>query len=231
MTNNEYIPVSTPRDDTDILQVLRSGKNPEDERAAWNELVDKYQLAMEKRAITLFHGDDFWAGDIVQETWIKAHRNLHQCNGNLKGWLFTILRNNFKDALRKKRLESTHFMLSLGSDSHVNEDADTSEWLAGFIRKKKAFEAEKDYLSGIEPSAEQAYMDLNLESDLHDRIRALLPENEAEFLISYQESSGIKSGKDKVKYHRLKKKIISQFNHLLKDPDGDWVDENKPCPV
>lgn len=52
--------------------------------------------------------DPFEAEDLVQETYLKAIRFGHQFQEgtNLKGWLFTIMRNTYRNRLRQKRRES-----------------------------------------------------------------------------------------------------------------------------
>jgi RNA polymerase sigma-70 factor, ECF subfamily len=60
-------------------------------------------------AISLCH-DRTEADDLVQETLIRAWNNLSnfQEGTNLKAWLFTILRNNFYNGLRKQKHQSEY---------------------------------------------------------------------------------------------------------------------------
>ena len=79
------------------------------------------------------------ANDLVQDTYVKALRysNLYQEGTNLKGWLYTILRNTFindyrKAALRTRVIDTTEELSSnqllksssvnLGAAKFVNED-------------------------------------------------------------------------------------------------------------
>src|SRR5262245_62490402 len=60
-------------------------------------------------AISLCH-DRTEADDLVQETLIRAWNNLasFEEGTNLKAWLFTILRNNFYNGLRKQKHQTEY---------------------------------------------------------------------------------------------------------------------------
>ncbi len=76
-------------------------------------------------AISLCHNRTE-ADDLVQETLIRAWNNLSnfQEGTNLKAWLFTILRNNFYNGLRRQKhqneyartMDNSHFVVQASQD-------------------------------------------------------------------------------------------------------------------
>ncbi len=53
-------------------------------------------------------GQDADARDLVQETYLRAYRafDTYRTDDNIRGWLFTILRNAYIDLCRKRRTQS-----------------------------------------------------------------------------------------------------------------------------
>ena len=67
------------------------------------------------------------ANDLVQETFVKAlrYKNNFKEGTNIKGWLYTIMRNIFINNYKKKRFQNTivdqtdnQFFLNSGQDYH-----------------------------------------------------------------------------------------------------------------
>ena len=201
------ISISSNWTDEHILRVLQSEDYETNENLAWMQLVEKYEPELDRRALTLMKGNDFWASDLVQDTWIKAYKSITQCKGNLKGWLMTIMLNQFRDDLRKNRLESIHLMVRLEQVNPEIKAPDLTESAAGFIKERKAFEADFNYLSGMTGSAEQIFADNEVVQDFNAAVKEFLSASDAEFFLGYQNNNQPKTGKDKVKFHRLKKKI------------------------
>ena len=201
------ISISSNWTDEHILRVLQSEDYETNENLAWMQLVEKYEPELDRRALTLMKGNDFWASDLVQDTWIKAYKSITQCKGNLKGWLMTIMLNQFRDDLRKNRLESIHLMVRLEQVNPEIKAPDLTESAAGFIKERKAFEADFSYLSGMTGSAEQIFADNEVVQDFNTAVKEFLSASDAEFFLAYQNNNQPKTGKDKVKFHRLKKKI------------------------
>ena len=188
---------------------------------AWNLLIERHQPGLEKNAMFYWNGDEEAAKDAVQETWIKVVGNIGTFRGgggsggpivaageddNFRRWRYTILKNQFRDDLRKKkRLNSNLPLVSLdapGPDQEDDENGSGAEWWANHIRAEDAFEPDQDYLGGIVPAVEQSYMDEEFEDCVKDLIRKFLSKGEADFFLAYQEEPSLKLGKDRVKYHR-----------------------------
>jgi RNA polymerase sigma-70 factor (ECF subfamily) len=71
------------------------------DRAAFEELVRRTSRLIFAR-LYLETGDTHRAEDLVQETWLRAYRNLRQLRSpdNLRTWLLTITQNVLTDAAR-----------------------------------------------------------------------------------------------------------------------------------
>ena len=73
-------------------------------RKAFKELFDRHFQAVYNYALMLA-GDPALAEDITQETFIRAHKNLHRLGPpwNFHAWVFRLARNYFIDQIRKER--------------------------------------------------------------------------------------------------------------------------------
>lgn len=94
---------SVQRTENDLLEECRRGN-----RAAFQELVEKYQRRIVSLALGMVHNPDD-AMEIAQETFVKAYENI----GNFKGessvytWLYRIAVNKAIDFRRRQRRQST----------------------------------------------------------------------------------------------------------------------------
>jgi RNA polymerase sigma-70 factor, ECF subfamily len=88
--------VDTPRD---FLQRLRSG-----EEAAWGQLHRDHYPRLWSSVQRILNNPAL-TDDVVQEAFIKAHRDIHRFEGNsqLGTWLYRIAINQSLDAIRKKQ--------------------------------------------------------------------------------------------------------------------------------
>ncbi|MBL0715066.1 MAG: sigma-70 family RNA polymerase sigma factor [Desulfosarcina sp.] len=68
------------------------------------QFAERYERLLYKAAFQ-YTGNRFDAEDLVQETFLAAHRNIHQLKDRrkIKPWLFVILRNNYLKGLRRGR--------------------------------------------------------------------------------------------------------------------------------
>ena len=83
----------------------------DDDRAAFGELVQRHQSAVRRFLRQLTRGDEAWADDLAQETFITAHRRLNGFRGDAKllSWLLGIAHNEFRNARRRRREEAQEY--------------------------------------------------------------------------------------------------------------------------
>ena len=85
--------------DDEIIEQYKHG-----DREAFKKLIDRYASPLYNFAARLTSRNE--APDIVQESFIKAWKNINRFDGKLasfKTWIFTIAKNTTTDFLRKKR--------------------------------------------------------------------------------------------------------------------------------
>ena len=84
--------------------VLQCQTGPRPEKAAFAELMRRYQSHVDK---VLYHLAPDWQdrADLAQEVWIRVYRNVKRLNDPIKfrGWLSRIATNLFYDELRKRK--------------------------------------------------------------------------------------------------------------------------------
>jgi RNA polymerase sigma-70 factor, ECF subfamily len=85
-----------------VVERARKG-DPE----AFRELVEAHSEALFRLAYRLTGNEDM-ADDVVQETFLRAHRNLHRFDerAQLRTWLFRIASNCAIDGLRRRRRDA-----------------------------------------------------------------------------------------------------------------------------
>lgn len=68
-------------------------------------VVDEYEGLFYRRVLRWFGGQEAWAHDVVQDTFLKVWENCGEFAGrsSLDTWLHAILRNTFLDLVRKQR--------------------------------------------------------------------------------------------------------------------------------
>lgn len=81
------------------------------DRQAFRELMERHQRSVFQQCLSILRNSSD-AQDLVQETFIRVHRNLDKFEGNAKfsTWLYRIARNACIDHLRKtKRRDASNF--------------------------------------------------------------------------------------------------------------------------
>ena len=90
----------------DLLLRCQQGMKPD--RAAFAELIRRYQSHVEK---LLYHLAPDWQdrADLAQEVWIRVYRHIKRLKDpvKFKGWLSRITTNLFYDQLRKRKRSKT----------------------------------------------------------------------------------------------------------------------------
>lgn len=89
--------------------------------AAFATIYDRYSAAIHRYAYRLL-GDETFADDVTQETFLKAWQRLDQLqdDSRLEGWLYRIASNLGTDALRKRqRQKQVSLVEELEQSEHV----------------------------------------------------------------------------------------------------------------
>lgn len=76
--------------------------------ASYGELVAKYEAPLRRYVVYLIGNPDM-ADDVLQDSFLKAYRNLHGFKPRLKfsSWLYRITHNTAIDAVKKQHLNIT----------------------------------------------------------------------------------------------------------------------------
>lgn len=95
--------VGVERSESELLQECRRG-----DRAAFQELVERYQRKIISLALGMVHNPDD-AMEIAQETFVKAFENIANFKGesSVYTWLYRIAVNKAIDFRRRQRRQST----------------------------------------------------------------------------------------------------------------------------
>lgn len=89
--------------DHELVEQIRAGDSD-----AFREIVDRHSRRLFKTAFRLT-GNEAHADDVVQETFLRAYRNLHRFDGRaqLGTWLYRITINCSMDLMRKESRRAT----------------------------------------------------------------------------------------------------------------------------
>jgi RNA polymerase sigma-70 factor (ECF subfamily) len=161
-----------PQDDRELISRFKEG-----DRLAFKELVVRYQ----QRVFAVAYGivrDEEAALDIAQETFIKAHKNLHTFQGasSFYSWLYRIATNLSIDYRRAQKRTKEH--TEYDDQRKLGEEAEQAAYLTpAYSRSNPAKELEQREIAKL--------LDVALEQ-LSDKLRAVFVLREVEGL-SYQE--------------------------------------------
>ncbi|MBD2139693.1 sigma-70 family RNA polymerase sigma factor [Anabaena sp. FACHB-1237] len=107
----------------DLILRCQVGSRPE--RAAFSELLRRYQSQVDK---VLYHLAPDWSdrADLAQEVWIRVYRNISKLQepAKFRGWLSRIATNLFYDELRKRKRVATPLSL----DAPLSLDDGDMDW-------------------------------------------------------------------------------------------------------
>jgi RNA polymerase sigma-70 factor (ECF subfamily) len=118
----------------------------------FGSLINRERPFLRQLAMKLTkHVDD--AEDLIQETLFKALKNQdkYQPETNLKGWLYTIMKNTFINQYRKKKFQNTY------SDDSENQYITTS--MEATRSDEADHPAEHAYVLQQIQTVEKAYLD------------------------------------------------------------------------
>ncbi len=105
--------------------VVRCQMQTKKDRAAFEELVDRYQRYVDK---LLYHLASDWSdrADLAQEVWIRVYRSIHRLKEptKFKGWLGRITTNLFYDELRKRK----RYKGSISLDAPLHSSDGQYDW-------------------------------------------------------------------------------------------------------
>ena len=116
-----------PINDTELLELIR---NPATQEQGFRVLVENYQVRVYSiiRKMVIIHED---ADDVLQNTFIKAFKNIHRFKGDasLFTWLYRIATNESLNFLEKKK---RHLFFPLEDHQKVMEEhLESSPYIAG----------------------------------------------------------------------------------------------------
>lgn len=95
-----------------------------DDRHAFNALVRRHQGAVRALMRRLTKGDDAWADDLAQDSFLQAYRKLDQFRGDARfsTWIYRIAYNTFLMALRARKPEESLDDVAEPSDQEADGD-------------------------------------------------------------------------------------------------------------
>ena len=104
------------------------------DKESYIEVVRRYQNKL-SRYVNYIIRDENQSDDIVQNTFIKAYKNLHGFNTKRKfsSWIYRIAHNEAVNMIRKRKKE-----ISLDKNSWVREKFASKEDIIGDFEKKEA---------------------------------------------------------------------------------------------
>ncbi|MGK7872281.1 MAG: sigma-70 family RNA polymerase sigma factor [Xenococcaceae cyanobacterium] len=188
--------------------ILRCQEASQPDRAAFAELLRRYQSHVEK---ILYHLAPDWQdhADLTQEVWIRVYRNIKRLKEpvKFKGWLSRIATNLFYDELRKRK----RAVDPLSLDAPRIMDEGQMDW-----------EIASDYPSPDDDlTTREFYERLKLAlADLPEAFRTTIVLREIEGMAYEEiaEMTGVSLGTVKSRIARARAKLQSVLQNYL---DGD----------
>ena len=180
--------------DQEIVAILKTGRPEDQVTDAWQCLIEKYMADLERRSKQWCDGNEAQADDCIQTTWESVIENIGSFEeGNLRGWLFRILRNKCIDSHRRKKRwdNDLHF-----ADSDDDDSIDPAQ--------RKADAAHQ------EPPAEDQYFQLTrLFSDNWKILLQKYLGKDTDFYLEYRATPD-RPPRDRTKFSRLSNKLHSE---------------------
>jgi RNA polymerase sigma factor (sigma-70 family) len=111
----------------------------EGDSEAYGELVKKYQSPIRALFRKLTCGDDAWADDLAQETFLKAFRGIrgYQSQAQFLTWLYSIAKNVFFQSLRDNPKTEELKLIEEGEESKYDTQIDLARLLRILDEKER----------------------------------------------------------------------------------------------
>lgn len=133
MDTTQHTPATTEATDQELARL--SARNPE----SFGILMERYETPLLRyiRRLSSLPRED--AEDILQETFIKAYRNLNDLDPEAKfsSWIYRIAHNQTVDTLRKRKVDAASFSIEandatqfLRSAADIGVETERKETLA-----------------------------------------------------------------------------------------------------
>ena len=116
--------ISDKTRDAIALDALRDG-----DRAEFARLMEQYSPMIYRLGLKMLNNPQD-AEDILQETFIKAYKHIHNFDGrsSVSTWLYRIATNEALMALRKKRPDTVSFDMPSAYDTEPQEPLQIVDW-------------------------------------------------------------------------------------------------------
>lgn len=106
------------------IEALRDG-----DRAEFAHIVEQYSPMIYRLGLKMLNNPQD-AEDILQETFIKAYKHIHNFDGrsNVSTWLYRIATNEALMSLRKKHLDTVSFDMPTNYETEPQEPLQIVDW-------------------------------------------------------------------------------------------------------
>ncbi|MEL6937590.1 MAG: sigma-70 family RNA polymerase sigma factor [Cyanobacteria bacterium J06598_1] len=190
---------------SDLVVRCQTHIDGEKDRAAFEELVHRYQRYVDK---LLYHLASDWSdrADLAQEVWIRVYRSIHRLKepAKFKSWVGRITTNLFYDELRKRK----RFKGSVSLDAPRHSSDGQYDWEL--------------------PSGEPTPADTMMTQEFHDHLKSAMAELPEVFQktiamrelqgLSYEEIAnitGVSLGTVKSRIARARQRLQEKLNIYL----------------
>lgn len=116
--------ISEDKQKTISLEALKNG-----DRAEFANLVEEFSPMIYRLGLRMLNNPQD-AEDILQETFIKAYKNIEKFDGrsNVSTWLYRIATNEALMSLRKKRPDTISYDMPSDNDPEPQEPLQIEDW-------------------------------------------------------------------------------------------------------
>ena len=186
---------ATQRIDEDLLRKIQGG-----DRAAFSTLISEHQRSVFFVALRMSSGDEAFARDLVQKTFLQAwtHRANFRGEASFKSWVLRIASNLAKNELRRA-WRHREFTPGEGSEEDFGRVASSGEQSFDALAQKEARQYLRDAIDGL-PARQRDVALLRIYEDLS--------------FAEVGECCGITTNNAKVNFHHAMRNIRKFFAAL-----------------